>query len=181
MMDRIRRDRGQIFYVEAVPIGPNPTESFFDLSFEVKAQRKGDALPVKSTNAIEDAATQVSRGTNGLIEFFLRDPSKLEGINQIQLLPVVFTTADLWVSDADLRKTDLNTGELAPSEVGLRSVAWLLYQYRVSMGLKHVTGYPSLSADLTKALENEFLRSIVIVSPAGIDEFLSWASSLWAV
>ena len=181
MMDRIRRDRGEIFYVEAVPIGPTPDEGLFDLSFEIKSQRKGDASPTKSTAAIEDAATQVSRGTNGLIEFFLRDPAKLEGASEIQLLPVILTTADLFISDVDLRKTDLQTGELSSSEVALKPVPWLLYQYRLSPSLKHVTRYTATTADLATALEREFLRSIAIVSPSGIERFLSWATSLWAV
>jgi hypothetical protein len=181
MIDRLRRDRGDIFYVEAIPIGPTPEDGLFDISFEVKSQRKGDASPAKSTAAIEDAATQVSRGTNGLIEFFLRDPSKLEGVTEIQLLPVVFTTAGLFISDVDLRKTDLMTGELAPSEVTLRSVPWLLYQYRLSPSLKHVTGYSVTTAELVTALEREFLRSIAIVAPAGMEQFFRWASSLWAV
>src|SRR5207244_2729777 len=123
------------------------------------SQRKGDASPAKSTGAVEDAATQVSRGTNGLIEFFLRDPSKLEGVDQIQLLPVIFTTADLFVSDVDLRKADLKTGEVSPAEVSLKPIPWLLYQYHLSPSLKHVTRYAPTTAELQTALEREFLRS----------------------
>ncbi len=178
MMDKIRRDRGEIFYVKAVSIGPSPPTPLCHLAFEVKSQRKGDSSSPKSTAAIEEAATQVSRGTNGLIEFYLRDPSLLKGIDEIWLLPVVFTTSDVWFSDVDLRQTDVATGEIL-SDVALHQVSWLLYQYHISPSLKHVTRFRPTSAELAKALENEFLRSIAIVSPSGIDEFLRWASNLW--
>lgn len=180
LVDWIHRGQGGIFHVNARPIGPFTNERFFDLAFEIQSQRKGDSHPVKTTPAIEEAATQVCRGTNGLVEFYLRDTSLLKGVDGIALLPVIFSTADLWGSDVDLRRTDLATGEFPTQNVTLEKVPWLLYQYHVSPGVKHVSGHSATTADLAKALEMEYLRTIAIVSPSGIEEFLSTASTVIA-
>ncbi len=176
MLDRLRRDRGEIFYVEKVTAAL--TELSYHLAFEVKSQAKGDSGGARAT--IEDAATQVCRGVNGLIEFYLRDVSLLKDINEIWFLPVVFTTAKLLVSEANLAETDISSGEIAFPEAKLSEADWLLYQYHLSPGIKHETCYRPTTADLGEALDREFVRTIAIVSPIGIKPFLAWASTLWA-
>lgn len=177
MLDRIRRDRGEIFYVEKVTAAL--TDHAYHLAFEVKSQAKGDSGGAARAT-IEDAATQVSRGLNGLIEFYLRDVSLLKDLNEIWLMPVVFTTAKLLASEANLAETDLSSGQIALSEAKLSEVDWLLYQYHLSPGIKHETRYRPTSADLGEALDQEFVRTIAVVSPGGIEPFLAWASTLWA-
>ncbi len=174
-LDRLRRDRGNVFYVEQKTAAL--TDRAYHLGFEVKSQAKGDSGGPRST--IEEAATQVTRGLNGLIEFYLRDVELLKGIDEIWLLPVVFTTARLLVSNADLAQTDLASGELPVSEANLTETDWLLYQYHISPGVKHETRYKPTSADLGEALDREFVRTIAVVSAGGVETFLQWASSLW--
>ncbi|HEV7487338.1 MAG TPA: hypothetical protein VGQ65_16825 [Thermoanaerobaculia bacterium] len=174
MIDRLRRDRGEIFYVE--PVIAAMTDRAYHIGFEVKSQAKGDAVSARAT--IEEAATQVSRGLNGLIEFYLRDVSLLKDMDELWFLPVVFTTANLLSSEADLTQTNISSGEIALSATTLKE-EWLLYQYHVSPGIKHETRYRATSADLGEALDREFVRTIAIVSPNGIEPFLRWASGLW--
>lgn len=175
-LDRLFRHRGQIFYVEQSTAAL--AENAYHLAFEVKSQSKGDASGSRTT--IEDAATQVCRGTNGLIEFYLRDVELLKEINELWFLPVIFTTANLWVSGADLAETDLASGELTVSSANLKQASWLLYQYHISPGIKHQTRYEPRTADLGEALDKEFIRTIAVVAPEGIEPFLTWASHLWA-
>jgi hypothetical protein len=175
MIDRLRRDRGEIFYVE--PAIAAMTDRAYHLAFEVKSQAKGDAAGSRAT--IEDAATQVCRGLNGLIEFYLRDVTLLKDMDEMWLLPVVFTTANLLTSEADLTETNISSGEIGLSAATLKEADWLLYQYHLSPGIKHETRYHPISADLGEALDREFVRTIAIVSSAGIEPFLAWASALW--
>jgi len=150
---------------------------------------------VPERKAIEEAATQVCRGLNGLVEHFSRVRAADESRVQVRLLPVIFTTAELVVSDADLGSGDLSSGNLDRHELGLRKVSWLYYQYHQSPGIKHSlswavalpgayepwTGegthtsvYDALK--LTNDLESEYLRSIAVVSSDGIQEFLGLSS-----
>ncbi|MEA2415382.1 MAG: hypothetical protein QOI58_2039 [Thermoanaerobaculia bacterium] len=174
-VDRLRRDRGEIFYVEQVASAM--TDRAYHLAFEVKSQTKGDSGGTRAT--IEDAATQVCRGLNGLIEFYLRDVSLLKDMEEIWLLPVVFTTANLLASEADLTETKISSAEIGLSAATLKEVDWLLYQYHLSPGIKHETRYHPTSADLGVALDREFVRTIAVVSPTGIESFLGWAAALW--
>lgn len=175
-LDRLFRDRGQIFYVQQST--GYLADNAYHLAFEVKSQSKGEAS--SSRTSIEDAATQVCRGSNGLIEFYLRDVGLLKDINEVWFLPVIFTTAKLWVSGADLSETDLSSGELDISSAKLEPAPWLLYQYHISPGIKHQTRYEPKTADLGEALDKEFVRTIAVVAPEGIEPFLTWASHLKA-
>ena len=70
-------------------------------------------------SAINVAVAQVLRGTSGLINHLLGNvlsASQLAG-KKLTFLPVVFTTADLWVTDVDLSAADLTTGDL-PIPIG---------------------------------------------------------------
>jgi hypothetical protein len=146
------------------------------VGFEVKSQAKGDSAGNKT--GIEDAATQVCRGMNGLIEFYLRDVGLLAEVGLVRLVPVIFTTARLWISEANLQATDIQTGELSGEQGNLESTDWIWYQYHVSPGIKHERENPRISLELGEALDREFVRSVAIVTPAGIRQFLKWAASL---
>lgn len=53
------------------------------------------------------------------------------------LLPVVFTTARLWVSDVALDRADLSTGRIDIAGSSLTPVLWLRCQHFQSPELHH--------------------------------------------
>jgi hypothetical protein len=123
-------------------------------------------------SAINAAVAQVLRGTSGLINHLfghVRSASQLAG-KKLTFVPVVFTTADLWVTDVDLSAADLTTGDL--KEVNSSARDWIWFNHNRSPKLRHNLE-PNLAGDIAKELESEFTRSVAIVSPAGIDSFLS--------
>jgi hypothetical protein len=139
---------------------------------------KGDAQPRRGTNedAIEEAATQVLRGSNGYIETLSQHP-KLLGEGQPHIvLPVIFTTATLWVSDANLSDADLLSGKIDIAKSDFKSAPWLWYQYHTSPALKYSTRREQEATELEEMLEFEYIRTIVIVGRGGIDDFLMTTS-----
>lgn len=139
---------------------------------------KGDAQPRKGTNeeAIEEAATQVLRGSNGYIETLSQHPRLLREGQPHIVLPVIFTTATLWVSDADLSGADLGSGKIDIGEAGFKSVPWIWYQYHMSPALKYSVRREHEPTELEEMLEWEYMRTIVIVGKGGIENFLMTTS-----
>ncbi|MBZ5554236.1 MAG: hypothetical protein LAO21_16080 [Acidobacteriia bacterium] len=155
--------------------GPKP----YQIAVEIKSGKRGDATgQIKGT--IEEAATQVCRALNGMLEIFMRNPNCLELRETVDLLPVIFTTAQIWVSDVDLGAADLRTGEIDISQSNLQRAKWIIYQYHASPGLKHTVPPVNKSAGLGQLMEREYVRMIPIVCSEGIDEFLLWSSSFGA-
>lgn len=93
------------------------------------------------------------------------------------LIPAIFTTAELWTTDADLGAADRVTGQLL-APIAVRQVAWLLLQYHLSPGVKHAHRPRSLASNVPDVLDTEYIRTIAIVSTEGIAEFLRFASQL---
>ena len=149
--------------------------NIFHLGLEVRANQKSDSID-SGRNAITEAVTQVLRGTNGLANLYGRYPQMLKPSSHILLIPVVFTTATLWMSDVKLDSADVETGKLT-NTAELRKTGWLIYDHHQSPGIRH-----SLLADgalntLDQILIMQYARSICIVSWEGIDDFLSWSSA----
>lgn len=79
------------------------TQDIYRLAFEVKSNAKGEGSSGKGQ--INEALTQVLRGMNGLIKFAVNVLGKgkedlLKGYSCAAFMPVIFTTAKLWVTDA---------------------------------------------------------------------------------
>jgi hypothetical protein len=146
----------------------------FHMGFPVKIQNaKGDPNPKgnkDNKNDIEDAVTQVLRGLNGYIELVAKN-RKLIGNNTMTFFPVVFTTAELWISSADLSSSDLMTGNIDLTKWGFEKVDWLWFQYNTSPGIKHSLSFHNWER-LEELMANEFVRSVAIVNSAGIRDFL---------
>lgn len=157
----------------------NPGTKPYHVGLEVKSNVKGEGHGGGRT-AIEDAATQVCRGMNGFAEFFLESADFLTDGATVDLLPVIFTTANLWGSDISLTETDLETGNISLDAHPLVPCNWLLYQYHLSPGLKHK--WPKAPSPTFRSLEAElkshYIRTIPIVNPAGLIEFLRWVDSI---
>ncbi len=149
----------------------------YHVALEVKSNDKGDTSGARR-EAIEDAATQVLRGLNGMVEFLVRHPQFFEGEQRVVLLPVIFTTAHLWTSNIDLGEANRATGNIDLSKADFRSEKWLLYQYHTGPGLKHSYSPSDQLGTISAFMEREYIRTIPIVSPSGIADFLGWARGL---
>lgn len=147
----------------------------YHLGFEVRGDEKGEGAP--SHTAIEEAATQVMRGVNGLIQYHISQPGGLDTGHSTLFIPVIFTTAALWVSDANVAEAELKTGRLDREKITLHEAQWLVLHYHQSPLLKH-TAPASLPTPLGQALEQQYIRSIILISATGIAEGLAWASAL---
>ena len=148
----------------------------YHVGLSVKSNQPGDKVGRKDTDAIEDAAGQVCKGLNGLIEFFNSQRLKLPENEKLYFMPVIFTTARLWTTDVELASAGIEKGEFERGSVSVKEAPWIWYQYHVSPELKHTvstdeTEYLS-PFNLAGILEQEFIRSIAIVSVKGVEDFL---------
>lgn len=139
----------------------------FHIGVELKGDEKGDPAG-EGRGAIEAALTQVCRGMNGFVNHFYEAQlgPKWDGV----FVPVIFTTAPLWVSSVSLATADLETGEIQDAD--LTSVPWLYFQYHVSRGIKHSASSSVNATDLAQVLDKEYIRSVLIVSATGIEKML---------
>jgi hypothetical protein len=179
LVERVRREGGDL----TASLGHlDGSENIYHVAVEVKGAAKGDASGT-GRGAIEEAATQVIRGVNGLIECFSRNRRYLSENFPVSFIPAVFTTAKIWATDGDIA-ADIATGHMAlnPSEVAEKPSLWL--QYHVSPGLRHTVerqvpkDEPFARTDLGSLLELEYARAIAVVGSDGIDGFL--ASQRWS-
>ncbi len=160
------------------------SKNIYRLAFEVKSEEKGDTK--QGRGQINDATTQVLRGLNGVIEFLVNYYCNTnqfpfgryqQNWSRVSFMPVIFTTAKLWVSDVDLSTADLETGNLDISSVKLDQRDWIFYHYSQSPNIKHGFGNSNESEELSKILYWEYTRTIPIVSSSGIPSFL--CDSFW--
>ena len=107
---------------------------------------------------------------------FDRQPYPLEEKEQIGILPVIFTTANLYTSDVKLDEAELATGKVAGGN--LTRVAWVMYQYSMSPGLKHTAVSNNSPGDLVELYQTEYIRTVPVVSVSGIQDFMMWVSKL---
>ncbi len=172
----------EVAHVSGVPTLVSATQHLFHSdevyhhALEVKTDDKGDPGG-KGRGAIEEAATQVCRGLNGLLDLLTvalpAFRTELKNADTIGFLPAIFTTARLWVSSTDITLADLETGRLSSSELELEERKWLYYYYHQSPGLKHSVGTGTESKSLNELLYKEYVRTIAIVNASGLGEFLS--------
>lgn len=144
----------------------------YHLGLELRTGATGDGIG-QTQSAINQAVTQVIRATSGLInhrfEFNRRSCSE-ESV--IRFVPVVFTTAKLFVTQADLGSADLATGDLDADAVSVEEVPWLWFSHNRSPSLCHDHAPESSETDLARAMRREFVRTVAIVGPDGLDAFL---------
>jgi hypothetical protein len=154
------------------------TERPFHIGHELRTGDKGDGIG-SSEKAIAGAVEQVMRGAGGIMEAFGREPAlALRPYEPAPILPVVFTTARLFVSDIDLATSNVATGHLV--DVPVREVTWLWYQATLSRalrpGLQVVCERPDSSMGAT--LVRRHMRAVAIVSPDGLRNFLDFSGEL---
>jgi hypothetical protein len=151
----------------------------FHIGFELRNHReKGDGHSSGAgRKTIEEVSGQVFKAVNGLamaVSRMSRDPDRpTQDQFQTWLMPAIFTTANLWVTDANLSDAEITTGDLPRGSLTLRPVNWLYYQYSQSPSLKHSLQTPPLGFEFSEMLEPEYMRTIAVINPAGIEDFFS--------
>ena len=145
--------------------------------------RTGDTGDGGASGAtLEKATAQVLRGMNGLINhLFKRQRRPTNSPSQVLFLPVIFTTASLFVVKGDLGEAAIATGQLPDPWGDVSPVDWLWYTYNQSPALTHqIPGeLGSTAVDLSDALRAEYARTIAVVGPGGVDKFLSASLVRW--
>lgn len=146
--------------------------NIFDLGLAIRSNEKGDGA-VKLGSAIEDASTQVLRCVNGFVDFLGSSGQKLWEHRQIvHFLPVIFTTANLFTASTNFSDTDLATGNLMIEPEHLKSVDWLFCDFPVSLSLRHGMRRLRRAGTIPNARIEDFQRTVAIVNPAGLDDFV---------
>jgi hypothetical protein len=163
--------------VLAAGVQANAGKPAYHLAFALRTNEKGDLDATGNRQSeVEDAMAQVLRGANGLVMHFHRQPHLLGDEEQVGILPVIFTTANLYTSDVKLDEAELATGKVDGGS--LTRAAWVMYQYAMSPGLKHAAVSSSTPRDLVELYQAEYIRTVPVVSVNGILDFMVWVSGL---
>jgi hypothetical protein len=125
------------------------------------------------TEPIEKAASQLMRGVNGMAMLLSENPQLMRSDSTVFLLPILFTTAKLFVLKGPLIDVDLLTGDLDKSKCDFEEVPSLYYQYHSSPGIKHSLDAKFQNNELPRLMQSEFVRTIAVVNSAAIGEFMS--------
>ena len=149
----------------------------YHVALEVRSGEKGDSTGT-GRGAIEEAATQVCRGLNGLVATVLHQFQIPGDANNADFLPVIFTTANLWVTSADLKRSELVNGNIDLTKYQFEQKPWIVLQYHMSPALKYDLILKYSVDGLAGYMDCEYIRSIPIVSSSAIPEFFFWASRL---
>jgi len=158
----------------------------FQLGVELRTGQQGDGLG--QSRAINEAITQVLRGKSGLINHLCESirttdhrSMGIESNKRIRFIPVIFTTAQIWITEVDLTNADLTTGNLT-NHLEAKPADWIWFTHNQTSNLRPEYYWrPETSAmdGFSYDLRREFARSIAIVSPSGVDAFLSFDFEEW--
>jgi hypothetical protein len=152
----------------------------YGVGLAIKARETGDKIGTSDDDAIEKAASQVMLGVNGFINMLSATPHIVRDSPGKQvyafLLPVVFTTAKLWVSEANLSDANLGTGEINLNDSSFKSTPWLWLSYHLSQGLRHSLTRGKFPTTMAELMDDDCVRHIAVVNVEGIDEFLQVSS-----
>ena len=150
----------------------------FQIALEIKnVEGKGDSTG-QGRGAIEEATAQVLRGMSGMMEFLSKNTQIIEPKRLARLVPVIFTTAELWSTDANISEAEIETGKMDITKSDFQKRDWLIYQYHQSPGLKHNLRLRETPNTFGDILNQEYIRSVFIVNTSGIEGFLGWSSRL---
>ncbi len=164
---------------EAFGIQQMPKDLTYDAGLELEPVSINKVQGFKgSPDPIEKTMVQISKGSNGFIQFMLKNPHLFGAAQKAVFIPVVFTNAPIWVTGGDLSSANLETGNLILDESSFELKKWIAYRYNISPTLKHTFQRSQLPHSLSSVLDEEYTRTIFIVNWEGIEDFLRWSSNL---
>lgn len=150
-------------------------DRFAHIGVEVRSNKRGDGTSV-GRNDIENALTQACRGANGLVEYFASNRQYFKRGNRLVVVPMVVTTAALWLSATQLDDADLADGQVDLTQAEFVQVPWLVYQYHQSPGIRHSIRFGELDVEIGQGADLYAKRSVLISNPSGLNELLDHAS-----
>lgn len=146
----------------------------YDISFEIKKEHtKGDPNSKdKRGEVVNKSLEQLMIASNGFGDFLLNNKNILSGteVNKVAIIPVIVTTATLWVSDDSLKNTELTTGNI--DQLNIKQVDWLYFRHYVSDSMSHSVARVQHLSDIGDIFEKKYIRTVAIVNVAGIEKFL---------
>ena len=151
----------------------------YGIGLAVKSEETGDHFGKSDDDAIEQAASQVLLGVSGFVETLRANQAimkAVEGTVAAILIPVIFTTAELWVSDSNLSDADLTNGKISLASAGFARSPWIWFSYHASPGLRHSVERRTIPATVPHLMDDDYIRHIAIVNSQGIEQFLRWSS-----
>lgn len=173
MWERVRRLRDEL---RSEGFGTQYYDEAYHVGCELKTLDAGES-GTGGRGAIEGGLTQVVTGTNGFTNFLAQRPMLIPDGGAGVIVPVIFTTAELYVSDVALDSADVATGRLL-GPPNMRRVPWLIYQCPQSADLMHQVPGNRVTESVARILEVDLVRSVAIVSPEGIASFLEKSPDL---
>lgn len=143
------------------------------VGFELKGNDRGDGV---KTKGLGDAVDQAFRGVGGLVEQL---PSWLKQGTGAFVVPIVVTTASLFVTDQALDEADLQSGEL--SGVTLREVEWLWFDVHLNRSLLpdvyRETAVQTTLDPIGETLAHYHRRGAIIANVSGLKSAVAVAAS----
>ncbi len=149
----------------------------FQIAVPLKTGAKGDGR-VSDRNPILAAVTQVLRATSGFIQYLEQRPALAAGERPIFLLPVVFTTARLLVTETHMTSASVETGRFE-NDLAVQEVDWLWFNHNRTQDVGHDLEFKASAEGLELAAMEEVTRSVAIVASKGIEEFVSEPYHHW--
>jgi hypothetical protein len=156
-----------------------PDKEIMNLGLEIKTGKKGDGTGNDRKSNINTSISQVSRGSSGFINYLCNESkdSQLLGLKvdvDYIFIPAVFTTARIFVTDANLGSADLEKGYLPKDSVKAEEKDWIWFNHNRSESLSHNVRFNYENNNHLPIYYREFTRSIAIVGPKGFDNFLKY-------
>jgi len=132
-----------------------------------------------SNAAISDAAYQIVLATHAIAEEDATITTKVYERTSIVFptsiyLPMIVTTANLFLCDFNPLDTAIETGEIPLSKASLRPVDRLFYEYPVPTHLQVTPDEAFLSVNYLSSRERYVRRYILIVNSKKFEETLDW-------
>lgn len=164
-----------------------PCADPYHLGFEQRTNRHGDGVG-HDGKTIEQAVKQVFQGTAGLLQTLGADPDLLLRYEEpLLLIPVIFTTAEIFVVEDDISTADLASGDL--DAVSTVQEPWIWYQANLSRNLRPALqpSRPPMApreTSLERTVVHRHTRAAMIVSladPKNLFEFIKGASAVESV
>jgi len=149
----------------------NNYKDIYHIGIAIKTNKKGDCNK-HDKDSIEETATQVSRGLNGFVHFISRETQLIKE-RKITLIPVIFTTAQIFTCNVDIGMSELNTGEINLDDSTIESKKWIWYRYHQSPGITHELSSRKGLGKIGAILDAKYARTIAIVNSEGAEDFLT--------
>ncbi len=137
------------------------------------AYRKTDNKTRTANNSITEAARQVSIATESILQEEV-ERGRLSAVHSMAdlhinttIVPVIVTTASLYLCRFSSQDVEQSSGEIPPSEVDLEPQGYLIYEYPLPRHLQQ--GHVMIDHD---AQESWVRRDIIVVNSGKLHNFL---------